>query len=107
MAYMSSTTTAPNVPSLVSQSINAISNASSDKATTNDGPPRLWIYNSTHISSDIAVANFFTDGYALGLRLGDLLWHRDATYVLTSHSVLAVGATTCDVSVGTTIGLGA
>lgn len=96
MAYQGTTSTAPNVPALVTQGIGG-----------KDAAPRMWIYKSTHISSDIEAANFFTDGQALGMNVGDLLFHTGSTtYVITAHSVVAVGATTTDLGVGTTVGLG-
>jgi len=107
MAYLSSTTTSPNVPHLVTQGIATAQSAESSDTVLNAGL-RKWIYVSTHISSDIEEANFFTDGLELGFRLGDRLEHvGSTTYVITSHTVLAVGATTADLGVGTTIGLGA
>ena len=105
MAYLSSTTTSPNVPRMVTQGIAVPQSSGSTVASVN---PRQWIYASTHISSDIEAANFFTDGLNLGFRLGDQLVHiGSTTYVMTSHTVVAVGSTTTDVGVGTTIGLGA
>ncbi len=93
MAYLSSTSTAPNVPVLEGQSI---------------AGRRQWSYSSTHISSDISAADFFTDGKLLGLKVGDsLIHHTSSGGIITSHTVLAVGATRTDLSVGTTIGLGA
>ena len=100
MAYLSSTTTAPNVPQLVTQGIAKSSSGSAMNL------PRTWIWNSTHISSDIEAANWITDGQELGLKVGDLVVHTNAAYVTTSHTVLVVGATTTNLSVGTTIGLG-
>ena len=98
MAYLGTTSTAPNVPHLVTQGISAGAAV---------GQPRQWIYVSTHISSDIEAANFFTDGQKLGFRVGDMLMHVESTvYLITSHAVVAVGATTTDLGVGTTIGLG-
>ena len=92
MAYAGTTSTSPNVPVMQVQAIAAF---------------RQWVYTSTHISSDIAVANFFTDGLELGLKVGDQLMHVTSTGgIITSHSVLVVGSTTTDISVGTTIGLG-
>lgn len=104
MAYAGTTSTSPNVPKLVTQEIAAVSTS----RTNNEGGPRVWHYRSTHISSDIEAANFFTDGQYLGFRTGDLLIHMGSTtYVVTSHTVITVGATTTDIGVGTTIGLGA
>ncbi len=90
--YMGTTSTAPNVPSMVSQGITGM---------------RQWQYDSTHVSSDISEANFFTDGEKLGLKVGDIVIHNGAANVITSHSVLVVSATGTDLGVGTTIGLGA
>jgi hypothetical protein len=107
MAYLSSTTTSPNVPQLVEQGI-SVAQSSGSTVQTFGGAPRTWIYVSTHISSDIEEANFFTDGQELGFRLGDNLVHvGSTTWLMTSHSVVAVGSTTSDLGVGTTIGLGA
>ena len=92
MAYLSSTTTSPNVPRMVSQGITG---------------HREWVYVSTHISSDIEAVNFFTEGRDLGMKVNDQLLHVTSTGgIITSHSVLVVGSTTTDISVGTTIGLG-
>ena len=108
MAYLSSTTTSPNVPNLVTQGIAFSSSNVSGTAGVQAGLPRQWIYVSTHISSDIEAVNFFTDGRDLGFQLGDQLVHvGSTTYVMTSHTVVAVGSTTTDLGVGTTIGLGA
>jgi hypothetical protein len=82
MAYLSSTSTSPNVPYLVTQSVASL---------------RTWIYSSTHISSDIEAANFFTDGLELGFKIRDLVYHypsTGSTNVVTAHSVITVGSTT-------------
>lgn len=103
MAYAGTTSTAPNVPYVRSQGIVGNGN---------------WVYVSTHISSDIEVANFFTDGKKLGMQPGDMLTHVSVSSypvastaavsgVVTMHQVLVVGSTTTDLGVGTTVGLGA
>ena len=93
MAYLSSTSSAPNTPNLVSQSIAGVGE---------------WHYSSTHISSDVSFANFITDGATLGLKVGDkLIHHTSSGGIITSHTILAVGATRTALSVGTTIGLAA
>ena len=66
---------------------------------------RTWFYTSTHISSDIEEPNFFNDGESLGFEIRDLLLHQTAagsTVPGTAHTVITVGATTTEVSVGTT-----
>ena len=91
MAYLSSTSTSPNVPIMSFQPV---------------AGPKTWVYSSTHVSSDIEAAHFFTDGLNLGMGLADALLHypsSDSTEVATAHMVIAVGATTTEVSVGTTL----
>ena len=91
MAYQGTTSTSPNPPVAQSQAI---------------AGPREWIYSSTHVASDVAGANFFTDGLALGFKVGDRIIVSPSTGgEITSHTILVVGATTTDVSVGSTIGL--
>ncbi len=103
MAYAGTTAVTPQVPQMHQQSITG---------------QRSWIYVSTHISSDIEAANFFTDGKKLGMKPGDFLTHISVSSlplastaatagVVTMHQVLVVGSTTTDLGVGTTIGLGA
>ena len=88
MAYAGSTSTSPNPPVRMSQPITGSA---------------MWVYKSTHISSDIQAANFFTDGQALGMTVGDSLLHvGSTTYVITSHAVTVVGSTTTTISVGST-----
>lgn len=101
MAYQGSTaaSTLANPPVLVTQ---GIARATSGARIT----PRAWVYVSTHISSDVSAANFFTDGLELGMKVNDQLLHYTSTGgIITSHTVLVVGSTTTDIGVGTTIGL--
>lgn len=37
------------------------------------GNKSLWMYNSTNLSTDILASNFFTDGFYLGMRPGDIV----------------------------------
>ena len=99
MAYQGTTSTSPNVPNVIAQGIT--------RGSTNTYVPRSWIYNSTHISSDVSAVNFFTDGNELGMRLGDtLIAVESTTYIATMHTCVAVGSTTTDFSVGTTVSSG-
>jgi len=92
MAYAGTTSTSPNAPRCVSQGIVGT---------------KTWFYDSTHVSSDVEAANFFTDGLELGMAVGDMLIHKSTAGIITSHTILTVSATGTDLSVGTTIGLGA
>lgn len=33
----------------------------------------MWYYNSTNSSTEVTTANFFTDGQALGMKVGDVV----------------------------------
>ncbi len=106
MAYLGTTSTAPNVPFLVTQGIAFSSSNITGTAGVTRGAPRVWNYASTHDSSDIAGVNFFTDGQKLGFAVGDILWHVSlgSSAVVTSHRCVAVGSTTTDFGAGTVIG---
>ncbi len=72
MAYLTS-----NPPSLVAQRIG-------------DGPA-LWIYSSTAVDSATNAADYYSDGAALGMRVGDHVLVTDTTTPKTSmHGVTAV-----------------
>jgi hypothetical protein len=35
--------------------------------------PAIWVYKSTHLSTDTVAAGFFTNGAALGLKVADVV----------------------------------
>jgi hypothetical protein len=37
------------------------------------GGPALWLYASTHTNAEACASNFFSNGYDLGMRVGDFL----------------------------------
>jgi hypothetical protein len=87
MAYTGTTSTAPNVPYLVSQSIS--------------GSQRIWRYKSTHTQALAAATGFFTDGQYVGLQVGDeMLVLGSTTYVVSHHTVQAVSSTGATLSAG-------
>lgn len=87
MAYQGTTSTAPNVPYIVSQAIN--------------GAHKSWRYESTHTQAGVVGSGFFTDGDKLGMNLGDdMLVVGSTTYVVSHHAVNAVSSTGVTVSAG-------
>ncbi|KKN80681.1 hypothetical protein LCGC14_0327730 [marine sediment metagenome] len=105
MAYASSTEgSSANVPLLIAQGIASTGLGSSLPSTGAAGswsPPNTWGYKSTHDSSDIAEAGFFTDGQQLGMSLGDcLIASRSTTYIISNHVINAVTSTGVTVSAG-------
>lgn len=82
MAYFSSTqgATSQNPPQLVysggagAKSILGTSNLTAwSSSVTRSGGVQVWRYNSTNLTTDMMVAGFFTDGYYLGMQVGDVI----------------------------------
>lgn len=69
MAYAGSTAATPNPPVLIASGL-GIGRGSS---ALTGGNKQLWMYNSTNLTTDITAASFFTDGWYLGMRPGDLV----------------------------------
>lgn len=68
--------------------------------------PRLWVYSSVDAVTLVRVAGYFTNGWALGMRKGDLVFvlDNDASPITGSICwVAAASATSVDLSDGTTI----
>ncbi len=86
MTYLSSTTTSPNVPHMVTQAI---------------AGPRHWIYSSTDVIDTVQTVNYFTDGQELGFKVGDsFLVINSSSYATHGASIVAVGSTICNISTG-------
>lgn len=70
--------------------------------------PRLWYHESADALAAANTTGFITDGGNKGLRVGDLVWHRDtqADGDISMHRVISVSATApgaVDLSDGTAI----
>jgi len=66
----------------------------------------MWMYASTNSSTEVIAANFFSDGYALGMRVGDIVFCAGATGssgLLCIHTVAA--ASTAGVSLSSAGGI--
>lgn len=87
MAYAGTTSTAPNPPTLRSQSIAGV---------------RTWDYKSTHTQAIVAgTTGFFTDGYQIGMRNGDtVIVEGSTTYVASFHTVQVATSTGVGLSSG-------
>lgn len=56
--------------------------------------PSLWIYNSTDVHTDVDATDYFSNGSALGMKVGDhvLVGKTSATIGSTLHYVSVVTA---------------
>lgn len=71
------------------------------------GKRKWWAYESTDPTATVDGAGYFTDGYNLGIRAGDvLILHDTTTQIVSSLTCLTAtaGTTTVDFGNGTTIG---
>ncbi len=55
-----------------------------------------WFYCSTNLTTDLTVANFFSDGYYLGMRAGDMV--RGSQFTSAGSSVITFIGTIVSVS---------
>lgn len=55
---------------------------------------RIWAYSSTDVATDVDASGYFTNGDALGLKVGDIMLviDTDAPTVVTIHRVITVTA---------------
>ncbi len=56
---------------------------------------RLWAYSSTDVATDVDAAGYFTNGDALGLKAGDVMFVQDTDTgpnTITIHRVTSVTA---------------
>ena len=61
--------------------------------------PSIWTYTSADPRATVNLANYFSDGVDLGMKVGDLVIVYDSVTPLTSlHFVAAVTATAADVN---------
>ncbi len=51
----------------------------------------LWLYSSSHLTTDITTANFFTDAWYIGMRPGDIVMTLSWT-TAGSSMVFGIGA---------------
>jgi lipid-binding SYLF domain-containing protein len=68
------------------------------------GTPRVWMYVSTDANTAVDAAGYFTNGYALGMRAGDLVLVQDSDdLVWYGHSVITATSTSVDLGAGVAI----
>ena len=88
MAYSGSTASSPNPP------INFMPNISGGKMSSTSVYARsrqLWFYNTSDGSTALMNAGYFTDGYYLGMRVGDALIAVCASTESSTGHILVAG----------------
>lgn len=58
------------------------------------GAGQIWMYRSTDVATDVDAADYFSNGSALGMRVGDvvIVCDTDTSTTMTIHRVTAVTA---------------
>lgn len=65
---------------------------------------KKWMYSTADTAATVDTSGYFTNGYDMGMRDGDLLFlYVTGTKVWTTHTVIVSG-TTINLGDGTTIG---
>lgn len=71
--------------------------------------PRVWHHTSADATAAVDLAGFISNGYFLGMRVNDIVFHKDSTTdatALTMHKVISANSTTgaVDLGDGTVVG---
>jgi hypothetical protein len=92
MAYSGATaaSSVANPPACISQPLTRGTSA------LTGNKPQVWLYSSTNLTTDLVAANFFADGYTLGMRPGDLV--QGTQYTSAGSSVISFLGTIASVS---------
>lgn len=94
MAYAGSTAATPNPPINITGGL-GIGRGSSALTGTNRN---LWFYNSTNLTTDLTASGFFSDGYSLGMRPGDVVM--GTQYTSAGSSVITFQGSIASVTTG-------
>lgn len=90
MAYFGTTAASSlaNPPVLVWRSVGGKTNVGSTTTPIGQG---IWFYGSTDTSTAAFTANYFSDGYYLGMRQGDIMLYSQLGSTVSSSQVLGIG----------------
>lgn len=72
--------------------------------------PRIWHHTSADATAAVDTSGFITNGGSLGMKVNDIVYHKDSTTdatALTMHKVVSVSATypgAVDLSDGVVVG---
>lgn len=91
MSYSGSTasSTVANPPNLMASVFGGRLHASS--SATVGGGGKIWLYSSTNLTTDMTVANFFTDAYYLGMQQGDIVMGSQASSAGSTTQIAYMG----------------
>jgi hypothetical protein len=69
---------------------------------------KMWSYTEATAAANIDADNYITNGYHLGMKVGDIVIHIDTTTpaapVVTMHAVATSSPLSFNLSLGTTVG---
>lgn len=105
MAYAPFNSTAPNPPVMVAQSMAFGGGSTFYGVGSSVGlGGRLWVYQSTHLQTDVGTSDFIADGTKIGLRPNDFLFAlKTPASTVSFHVCRAVGTTFASFSPGLVI----
>lgn len=100
MAYAPFNTTAPNPPVLCFQPMAFGRGSTFYGAGSSNVGGQFWVYQSTHLKTDVGSSDFISDGQALGMRRNDIIFAISLSSGFSIHQVSTVGSTFVSCSAG-------
>jgi hypothetical protein len=84
------------------------STAANNANAPGGGGGGLWVYSSTNLTTDLTASNFFSDGFYLGMRAGDLVLGNQfsslgSSVITFTGSIVSVSTAGASLSTGTLI----
>ncbi len=60
--------------------------------------PRIWVYYNSDAETSVDASGYFTDGYSLGMRDGDVLYYYKTDTKVWYAATVTVSGTTVDMA---------
>lgn len=92
MAYSGTTaaSSVANPPHQIASALGGRLTAASSAAAGGGG--KVWLYNSTNLTTDMTASNFFTEAYYIGMKQGDLVMGVQASSAGSTTQIAYVAA---------------
>lgn len=96
MSYSGTTaaSSVSNPPLRIGGFIGGGANSTAFGVAAGAGAKSLWLYNSSHSTTEMLAASFFSDGYYLGMKQGDIVMGVSCTGSSVGVFLGVVGAVT-------------
>lgn len=96
MAYSGTTaaSSVANPPAKIASMMGGGVNSTAFGVAAGAGAKSIWLYNSSHSTTEMLASGFFSDGYYLGMKQGDIVIGGSCTGSSVGVFMASVGAVT-------------